>query len=458
MFRKLAVTVVLVAVLMAIALPFSPAVAQTGEPVVITWFIGLGAGGQPEHKAAQEEVMAAFNEAHDDIELEIIVADFNVSRDTLSTLIASGDAPDIVGPVGIGGSNDYAGTFLDLQPIIDEIGYDTSRWDPALVEFYRDPIEGLTALPFSIYPSFIFFNRDLFDAAGVDYPPQAFGEPYADGDEWNVDKLREIAMLLTLDANGNNATSADFDAANIVQFGFAPQWWGDDIRSAVTSPFGAGSFYDAETGKAVMPENWAAGIRWLYQAWHTDHFAPDYNYQQSDMLLAGNVFNSNKVAMAYSHTWYTCCLLDVPNWDIAVVPSYEGTYTAKLHVDTFRILKYTEHPLEAFTVLDELVAGEAMPKLLTVYGAMPADEAYVQPFMDNLDATFSQGVNWDVVIESGKYPDNPNHESWLPNYTEAVNAIKNWSLNVQATPGLDIDAEMEALLATLQPIFDAAAE
>jgi len=39
-----------------------------------------------------------------------------------------------------------------------------------------------------------------------------------------------------------------------------------------------------------------------------------------------------------------------------------------------------------------------------------------------------------------------------------VNAIKNWSLNVQATPGLDIDAEMEALLATLQPIFDAAAE
>ena len=123
MFRKLAVTVVLVAVLMAIALPFSPAVAQTGEPVVITWFIGLGAGGQPEHKAAQEEVMAAFNEAHDDIELEIIVADFDVSRDTLSTLIASGDAPDIIGPVGIGGSNDYAGTFLDLQPIIDEIGY-----------------------------------------------------------------------------------------------------------------------------------------------------------------------------------------------------------------------------------------------------------------------------------------------------------------------------------------------
>jgi multiple sugar transport system substrate-binding protein len=205
-----------------------------------------------------------------------------------------------------------------------------------------------------------------------------------------------------------------------------------------------------------MPENRAEGIRWLYNAWHTDRFAPDYNYQQSDMLLTGNVFDSNKVAMAHSHLWYTCCATNVPNWDIAVVPSYEGTYTAKLHADTFRILEYTEHPMEAFAVLDYLVAGEAMPTLLQVYGAAPADEVYLQPFLDVLDERFPQGVNWDVALASLAYPDNPNHESWLPNYTEAVTAIKNWTLNVQATPGLDIDAEMENLLATLQPIFDAA--
>ncbi len=456
MLRKLTILLVLLAAMVAMVVPFSPALAQGGEPVVITWFIGLGAGGQPEQQEVQNQVMEEFNATHDDIKLEIIVSDFDVSRQTLSTLIASGDAPDIVGPVGVGGSNDYAGSFLDLQPIIDELGYDLSRWNPGLVEFYRDPVEGLTGLPFATYPSFIWYNRDLFDAAGIAYPPQAFGEPYADGDEWNVDKLREIAMLLTLDANGNNATSPDFDPANIVQFGYAPQWWGDDIRSAVTSPFGAGSFYDAETGKAVMPENWAEGIRWFYQAWHTDHFAPSYDYNQSDMLGAGNVFNSGKVAMAYSHLWYVCCVGDVPNWDMAVVPSYNGTYTSKLHADSFKILKYTEHPKEAFAVLDYLVAGDAMPKLLDVYGAAPSDEVFLQPFLDGLDERFPQGVNWDVAIESLSYPDNPNHESWLPAYTEAVTAIKNWTLNIWATPGLDIDAEMDALLATLQPIFDAA--
>ena len=100
MTRKLAILVVLLAVLSALVVPFGPAQAQDGgEPVVITWFIGLGAGGQPEHQAAQNAIVEQFNAEHDDIELEIIVADFDVSRDTLSTLIASGDAPDIIGPV-----------------------------------------------------------------------------------------------------------------------------------------------------------------------------------------------------------------------------------------------------------------------------------------------------------------------------------------------------------------------
>ena len=277
------VATTLISIICGLVRPTSGTVVAAGHDI-----IGLGAGGQPEHQEAQNRVMEEFNATHDDIQLEIIVADFDVSRDTLSTLIAAGNAPDIIGPVGIGGSNDYEGTFLDLDPIVEELDYDLSRWDPALVDFYRDPEEGLTALPFATYPSFIYFNRDLFDAAGVDYPPQEFGAPYADGDEWNVEKLREIAMQLTLDANGNNALSDDFDPRNIVQFGYAPQWWGDDIRSAVTSPFGAGSFWDGESGQAVMPENWAEGIRWIYRAWHEDYFAPNYEYQQSDMLLNGN--------------------------------------------------------------------------------------------------------------------------------------------------------------------------
>src|SRR5690606_4613039 len=57
MSRKLAILVVLLAIVTAMATPFAPVLAQAGEPVVITWFVGLGAGGQPEHQAAQNAVV-----------------------------------------------------------------------------------------------------------------------------------------------------------------------------------------------------------------------------------------------------------------------------------------------------------------------------------------------------------------------------------------------------------------
>ena len=86
MSRKLAIAFVLVAILAGMALPFSSVMAQGTEPVVITWFIGLGAGGQPQHVEAQNAVVEAFNASHQDIKLEHIVVENEVATDTLATL------------------------------------------------------------------------------------------------------------------------------------------------------------------------------------------------------------------------------------------------------------------------------------------------------------------------------------------------------------------------------------
>jgi hypothetical protein len=69
------------------------------------------------------------------------------------------------------------------------------------------------------FVSVIYYNRDLFDAAGLAYPPHEYGQPYADGSEWTIDKMEELAMLLTLNAHGNDATSPDFDPGLAVQWG-----------------------------------------------------------------------------------------------------------------------------------------------------------------------------------------------------------------------------------------------
>ncbi|HLV12547.1 MAG TPA: ABC transporter substrate-binding protein, partial [Trueperaceae bacterium] len=111
--------------------------AALAQPVTITWFVGLGAGAQPEQQAAQDAIVERFNAEHDDIRLEIVYVTNEVSVTTLSTLIATGEAPDIVGPVGGAGSAAFAGNFLDLTPLIESTGYDLSQFPEAAVDNQR---------------------------------------------------------------------------------------------------------------------------------------------------------------------------------------------------------------------------------------------------------------------------------------------------------------------------------
>ena len=167
---------------------------------------------------------------------------YDAARDTLSTQIASGNGPDIVGPVGVGGAEAFHGQWLDLAPLIEETGYDVAQYDPGAVDFYNTGGEGQIGLPFATYPSMVWYKASLFEEAGLEPPPHAYGDPYVwpDGTEaeWNYDTVRELALLLTVDANGLDATQDGFDPENIVQYGFEPQR--DDLRG-LGAYFGAGA-------------------------------------------------------------------------------------------------------------------------------------------------------------------------------------------------------------------------
>ncbi len=188
--------------------------AASGDKIQLRWFVGLGTGTDPAQLPAQEKAVADFNAANPDIELVLEVVPFNSARDTLATQIASGAGPDIIGPVGWGGSNAFFGQWLDLTPYIESSGFDISVFDPALVEFYQTE-EGQVGLPFLVFPAAIYYVPAMFDEAGLEYPPAAYGEPYTlDGAEvdWNWETLTEVAKRLTVDVNGANATESGFDA------------------------------------------------------------------------------------------------------------------------------------------------------------------------------------------------------------------------------------------------------
>jgi multiple sugar transport system substrate-binding protein len=428
--------------------------ASNPNAVEIRWFIGLGTGTDPEQLTAEQEVVDAFNAAHPDIHLVTEVVTYESAFDTMATELASGNPPDIVGPMGVDGAESFHGQWLDLDPLIKKNNYDLTQFDQGAVNFYKTGGEGQLGIPFGIYPSVLYYNKPLFDEAGLNYPPHKYGEKYkwTDGteSEWNYDTLQKLALILTVDKNGKDATDPAFDAANIVQYGYVPQY--QDAR-AMGSYFGAGSLVAADGKTAQIPPEWAAAWKWIYDGTWKYHFIPNQAVIESPEMGAGDTFGGGRVAMALTHTWYYS-EITLENWDMAAVPSYNGKTTANFNADTFRIMKATKHPDDAFTVLKYLL-DDASLKLLGIYGAMPARTADQADFLKALDEQFTWKPDFQVAVAGIAYADNPSFEAWMPNYLEARARVANdFTTMLQSTGGLDMDAEIAKLKADLQVIYD----
>ncbi len=415
----------------------------------------MGTGSQEPQVAPAQALVDEFNETHDDIFLEVQFVDNATAKEALATGIAGGSPPDLIGPVGREGANAFDGQYLDLAPLIESSGIDLSLYEEAQLANFTNPDGTINSLPFASYPLALYYNTELFDEAGLPYPPAEFGALYGEGTEyegeWDDEKLAEIAAILAVDESGNDATSPDFDRDAVDQWGFVHQWTAPPTAQGTF--FGAGQIEQAD-GTAKIPQQWVDEFKWYHNLVNTG-VAPSATELDGD-VLAGNAFNSGKVAMALTHLWYTCCLTNDDGfntfWNVAAVPSHSGTITAKLHADTFRIHKDTANPEAAFEVLRWIQEDKAL-EFLTIYGAMPARNDLRDPYFETLEVNFPQGVDWDVFLDALNYVDDPSHELATPAYVESDARIKELEPRINGEPDLDIDDAVAELEADLNEIW-----
>ena len=195
-----------------------PAVEPAGEKKKVVIFVGLGTGTDPDQITMQEELAKKFNDTHDNIEMEFLIVPTETAIERLLAMLAGDGAPQLVGPMGVDGFAQFFDYWADVKPFIEADNFDMSDFYGPAVEMNTYP-DKMVTVPLGIYPSFIFYNKDEFDAAGVAYPTHDYNDK-----TWTMSALREMAMKLTLDKNGKNATEADFDPENIVQYGFDDSW------------------------------------------------------------------------------------------------------------------------------------------------------------------------------------------------------------------------------------------
>jgi multiple sugar transport system substrate-binding protein len=447
----------------ATALPTESCVPPGGavaSSVTLRWFVGLGSGTQPDQIEAEKAFVTRYNRDHPcamPIKLEIVPNTNAI--DELKTEIASGNAPDIIGPVGIAGRHTFEGLFLDHTTWAGRFHTDLSEFEPAALDLLRQSDGGrLGGLPYSIYPGVIAYNKDLFAAAGLPEPPHRVGELYR-GQEWTWDTLATVAKQLTVDKNARNAAETGFDPNNIVKYGL-DFGYADARRMASCFAGGSlpvlrlgswGNYYEAE-----IPPAWAHAWNWYHDAMWKYHFAVDGNALQSKLLLLGpdlNAFQSGAAAMETTWPWEIETFgtygsrSSFKSWDLAVMPSYEGRTSSPLDMDTFSVLSSSKNPDEAYQAMLAIMAD---PGLRAVYGGLPARISERDAHFASLDASLAKvfpgnQVDWSVVNEMAGYAAVPSHESNMPNYQQSVEDLAVFYEKLRTDRNLDVTAELTKL-------------
>lgn len=225
-----------------------------------------------------QEAAEGFSAAHPEITIEWETGDCGVDYAACKTLVAGDNVPDVF----VMGSWNYFeaardGVTADLTPYLEESGTSTDEFTPTIIDALTSADGSLYGLPMGYNIQSLFYNKDMFDAAGLEYPP-------ADG-SYTYDDLREWAAKLTLDGSGNNATSSDFNPDDIAQYGYfnfaaAPIEPG---YAPVLAAFGGGIVGGELRNECTADsEGTIRGFQWLQDVMWKDHSAITPQLQQEE--------------------------------------------------------------------------------------------------------------------------------------------------------------------------------
>ncbi|MBN1119766.1 MAG: extracellular solute-binding protein [Anaerolineae bacterium] len=301
----------------------------------------------------------AFTEQNPNITITITQQGWSAYWDALTTGFVAGTAPDVF--------TDHLakypefldkGLLLDIEPYVVADSVDTSIYlvDPEL--WVKDGSR--YGLPKDWDTIAIFYNMDMLEAAGVD--PAELNDL-----TWNPQDggtFQEMVARLTLDANGNNGLSPDFDKNNVVQWGF------------VSGPGDAGSggqqqwsSFAASTGFTLTDGPWSTQYHYddpriaeTLQWWADLHNV--YNFAPGSDTLAGTdnvgIFQAGAAAMTTEGSWQITNLMGNSTFPVGVALLPTGPEGRKSSINGLSdgIWVGTEHPDEAWEWVKYLASPE----------------------------------------------------------------------------------------------------
>lgn len=351
--------------------------AAIGIPLTVTLASCSSGGGAASTKAGPstvsfafagqnvtKEMDTAFEKATPSITLNAQGYPGDSYPAKVTTLVASGKPPDAM--------ELYEADAIRLAKVGDIVSLDdyikkskvvhTNEFIPAVANLTQK-MGGTYGLPWCYAVEMLFYNKDMFDAAGVTYPD----------DTWTWDDYRAAAKKLT----GKNSKGKVWGTAGPSS---DPGMWyslagqaGDEVID------GKGNF---KVGDGML-----RGVDLVYQMIHEDGSFPP---PQAAGTTVTDLFLAGQAAMTTGGSWFLATYKDAGfRWDVAPEP-YDTVKFATLHTGFLSITKAASNKDGAWEYIEWMMDKQGQ-SLLSKNLADPSCEIPLQ-----------NSTDWHVVGKSGQ--------------------------------------------------------
>lgn len=398
---------------------FMLTMAATAEPVslvfkALTWIA--------DEQRAQNEIVAEWNAAHPDIQVQVAAADWNTASQELLTAFETGDVPDIfhyAQPIIADWKN--LGFLEDLSPMLTE---------EDIADVNADIWGGLTAddgsivgVPIQYEVDVTFYNKDIFEKYGITPPTMA--------DPWTFDEAVEVARKLQ-GAEGPDFMGMGFPGPD--HFGRVfTEVWAPKIGDPLVYQNEDGSYYMKLSDESVA---FIKKIRDLI----------DEGIISKDMIATGsnNValtqFLNGKSAMIIGYgCWYRSQFINESegtggvNWGVAAPLKINDT-SIYGYIQTLSIPSSSKHKKEAMEFLKWYWSKE---NTLAV-----AKAAYIMPGRNSAIEDESLNTSeyaWDLCQEAVSHNVLPDYVK-LPGWGQVTEGVGNTILGEYFAGGSTLEA------------------
>ena len=373
-------------VLLVLSLLFSTALAQTN--------ITFMAWGSPEELAVWKTIASEFNDANPDIKVAVDVSDWEAYFNKLQTLFAGGTPPDVFAmDAPLYPDWQSRSVLKNLQPYLDADPEVLDGVYPVTLKAYETE-EGYFGLPRDFQTIVLYYNKDMFDAAGMDYPT----------DDWTLTDMREAAKKLTADTDGDGTTD---------HWGF----WSD--------------FYDMELfwGPAI----WGAGGQVVSDD-HTQTLlaggpAQDVWHLMSDMIFEDGSVPTTGQAEQYGYDMFLAgraAMTTIGHWsvpeytaqgltfDVAPFPSGSEKRATSVNSAGFVIADASKNADAAWKFVKYAVGPAGQKRLAELGFAVPVLKSVAESpvFLNQEGSTINQQVYLDALAYAAPKPSFKGYGEW----------------------------------------------